>query len=429
MTLPNVQSKWLALAQTQRLFDVLGEKHLRAVGGCVRDSLRNVSVTDVDMATSLGPEKVMEKLHHAGIKVIPTGLKYGSVTAILDGFHYEITTLRQDIETDGRHATVGFGSDWSADATRRDFTINALYCDRNGRVYDPLGQGVADLMAGKVVFIGDGDARIKEDYLRVLRFFRFHYVIGKGAVDGVGFKACRKAAQDGTGLAQLSGERLQQEFFKILLGENAPAALEMMQKAGVLAYILPFLQSGAPLRDACFKRLETLINFEMQVAPPIAHLGVHPNVLLRLACLLTNDEYQIDTISAHLRLSRKQKKYLLALLTNSYVTKEITSQNTKQVAYWLGGDICADLMMLQQAMRLSVPTQIDVFSSHIKEVRACSVPVFPYSAKMIQAVGVSPGPEMGRLLKALEGWWVENDFPCDEGLLHIQLQQQLNKSS
>ncbi|ODN71594.1 CCA tRNA nucleotidyltransferase [Methylobrevis pamukkalensis] len=227
---------FLADPALQRLFDVVETPgtRLRAVGGAVRNTLIGVAVADVDLATDAAPETVMQRARAAGLAVHPTGLDHGTVTVVVAGCAFEVTTLRADIATDGRRATVAFTDDWAADAGRRDFTMNAIYADRDGTLFDPCG-GIADALAGRVRFIGDPAARIAEDYLRILRFFRFHAVYGSGEPDAEGLAASIRARR---GLDILSRERIGQEMLKLVTGRRAGAIAAVMQEAGLLGPVI-----------------------------------------------------------------------------------------------------------------------------------------------------------------------------------------------
>ena len=222
---------WMISPAARRIMRILNggaaEPLALFVGGCVRNALAGEAVTDIDIATRLTPPEVMERCAAADIRAIPTGIDHGTVTAVVDGAPFEITTLRRDVETDGRHAVVAFSQDWREDAQRRDFTMNTLLADSGGHVYDPTGQGISDLAAGRVVFVGDPAQRIAEDYLRILRFFRFHARYGKGAPDAAALAACAAAADR---IATLSRERISQEFFRILAAENPAPILRLMSR-------------------------------------------------------------------------------------------------------------------------------------------------------------------------------------------------------
>ena len=233
-------------APTQRLFAALGAAGIAArfVGGCVRNAVFDRPIQDLDLAVDKPPETVMRALEAAKLKAVPTGLKHGTVTAVADDRVFELTTLRRDVETDGRRAVVAFTDDWLVDAGRRDFTFNALYADLDGTLYDPF-DGRADLAAGRVRFIGDADTRIAEDRLRVLRFFRFHAWYGRPPIDGTGYQAC---ARNASTLGGLSGERIRKELLRTLEADGAPDAFDAMREAGVLDHWLPEYAGSARLR-------------------------------------------------------------------------------------------------------------------------------------------------------------------------------------
>jgi poly(A) polymerase len=244
---------WLNDAKTRTLLAAFGDVPLRFVGGCVRDAVMGRNVGDIDCATPAKPEEVVALLEAADIKAVPTGLAHGTITAVIDSKPFEITTLRKDVACDGRHAEVEYTDDWQQDALRRDFTMNALYCDAHGEVFD-YTDGVDAARAGRIQFIGDAEARIREDGLRILRFFRFFATHGLGAPDTTALKAC---AAHKAMLADLSGERIQQEMLKLCAAESPYAALEAMQQGDVLAALLPQATLG--------------------------HHSAHPHPLLRLA--------------------------------------------------------------------------------------------------------------------------------------------------
>ncbi|MGF1627262.1 MAG: CCA tRNA nucleotidyltransferase, partial [Alphaproteobacteria bacterium] len=252
--LARVRGGWLASTPIRRLFAAFPEGSLRCVGGCVRDSLAGLPVKDVDLATSLPPEAMVERLQGAGMAVIPTGIRHGTVTAVVDRVPYEITTLRHDVETDGRHARVAFIDDWRADAARRDLTINAIYCDADGRLFDPF-DGAADLAAGRVRFVGDPRERIEEDYLRLLRFFRFQARFGKSDPDAAALAACRELAP---GLVRLSAERVHDEIIKLLAGPRVAETVGLMADTGALRHANPGLRN--------VERLARLVAVEAQAA-------------------------------------------------------------------------------------------------------------------------------------------------------------------
>ena len=265
--------EWMREASTLRLMGVLAKDggDARFVGGVVRNTLLGLAVKDIDIATPLPPDEVMRRLKRANIRAVPTGIDHGTITAIVDGRPFEVTTLRRDVSTDGRHATVTYTTDWREDAARRDFTINALYASADGEIFDYHG-GFADLAQGRVRFIGDARARIREDYLRILRLFRFHAWYGKGDIDP---DALNAVAHEKAGLAKLSGERIQQEFLRLLEAANPVAVLRIMAANGILAEILPGTLDIA--------RLEHLRAID-------AENFFIPDPMLRLAALLSGGE-------------------------------------------------------------------------------------------------------------------------------------------
>ena len=285
---------WLKRPQTVRVFSALSKDGVttRAVGGAVRNTLLGLPVTEIDLATTALPERVMALAKAAGLKAVPTGIEHGTVTVIVDGMPFEVTTLRRDVETYGRHATVAFTEDWEEDAKRRDFTLNALYADRDGTVFDPLG-GYGDLVAGRVRFIGEAEDRIKEDYLRILRFFRFNAYYGKGPLDPEGLAACVKLR---AGLDQLSAERVAGELRRILVAPQAVRAIEALFDYGLLTDLL----ASAP----------RMIRFTRLVAAEEA-LGLAPDPALRLAALAVFVAEDAERLAERLRLSNAEQAVLL----------------------------------------------------------------------------------------------------------------------
>jgi poly(A) polymerase len=285
---------WFEGRATAAVFDALeaagGEGCARFVGGCVRNAVLGCAVDDVDIATTLEPGAVMAALKAAKLKAIPTGVEHGTVTAVSHHQPFEITTLRRDVETDGRRAVVNFTTDWAEDAARRDFTLNALYAGRDGVVIDPLGSGLADARAGRIVFVGDAETRIREDYLRILRFFRFLAWYGTGGPDAVGVAAC--AALKG-GIARLAAERINKELLKLLAAADPRGSMRLMAETGVLAEILP--------EASGLGRLEGLV----------AVAG--PDPVLRLAALLPGGAAGAD-VARRLRLSNAERDRLVAAL-------------------------------------------------------------------------------------------------------------------
>ena len=336
----------------------------RVVGGAVRDTIAGRPVTDIDLATPQPPGTVLAALAAAGLRGVPTGLPHGTVTAIADSRPFEVTTLRRDIATDGRHATVAFTDDWLADAARRDFTINAMSVDRAGRLHDPFG-GRADLAAGQVRFVGDARARIAEDYLRALRFFRFHARYGLGAPGSETLAAVTEAV---SGLARLSPERVWSELKRILAADRPEAALAAMRDTGVLAAVLP---------EAA------------QVS--VDHLP--PDPLLRLAALLDGQTLDIETLAGRLRLSGAERDHLVALLGPAPAEDANEAELRRALA-----DAPAET--LDARVRLARRTE-----TLRRRLAAIEAPVFPLQGRDLVAAGVPAGPAVGGLLRILRASW------------------------
>jgi poly(A) polymerase len=357
----------------------------RFVGGAVRDTLTGLDVKDVDLATRLSPQEVMERLSQAKVKVVPTGLAHGTVTAVVSGGSVEITTLRRDVSTDGRRATVAFTDDWREDAARRDFTINALYADPNtGEVFDYFG-GSDDLAAGRVRFIGEPLQRIAEDHLRTLRFFRFHARFGKGAPDSDGLAACAARAND---LMALSRERIAQEMLALLALPDPVDTVALMLAHEILMPVLPEIVDAGPLR--------ALVKAE-------ATACVEASPLRRFAALLPADPARAAAIAHRLKLSKAANKRL-SLSAGRGVED---SANPKALAYRLGTEAAVDRLLL-----LGAPQAAAVIADW-------PIPAFPLTGGAIVARGVKAGPEVARVLKVIEAQWVAEGFPNGERAVEL----------
>ena len=406
------KAPWLRAPDTQKIMQTLGNDAVRVVGGCVRDTLRGLPALndrdiDIDMATTHPPEDVQDMLSATGFKVIPTGIEHGTVTVVATERNYEITTLREDIETDGRHARVRFGSDWQADAARRDFTINALYADCDGKIYDPLEatgtSGLADLEAGVVRFIGDPDTRIAEDYLRVLRFFRFSAQLQPHATDEKSFSACVRAANQKDGLAALSGERLAQELFKLLTHVTAPHALELMDGAGLLPFIFPF----TPAMDIQSMRFANLIKIQE------THF-FEADTLLRLAALCPDSKAVSGQLSEKFRLSKKHTKRLGAALdTSCNPVCYMSAREMRRALYVSGREAFIDRCFLMWALDEKINNAVQ-WRALIAMATSWEKPDFPLTGDMMKTAGVPEGPEMGRVSQEVERWWIDSDFTEDK---------------
>jgi poly(A) polymerase len=380
---------WMSVPATAAVVAALeaagGPGVARFVGGCVRDALLGRPVSDIDIATILTPDAVIAALEAAKLKAVPTGVEHGTVTAVSKGKPFEITTLRRDVETDGRRAVVAFTTDWAEDAARRDFRLNALYLEPDGTLHDPTGGGIDDARAGRIIFVGDAQTRIREDYLRVLRFFRFHAWFGKGAPDAVALAACRALAG---GVAGLSGERVSKELLKLLVAPDPRPAVAQMEAAGVARVLL-----GVPL---------DLRRFEAMTA-------ITPDPELRLAALLPSEPAVLAAIATRLRLSRTQAERLVATAGEG-PDLGITEQAARRRLYAEGAARFRDLTALRWA---EAPERTADARRLLAMADGWTRPVFPAGGADARACGVAPGPEMGRLLKGAEAWWIDQDFRPD----------------
>ncbi len=368
----------------------------RVVGGAVRDLALGLAPGDFDLATSAPPEEVMRLARAAGFKVAPTGLAHGTVTLIMDGQPIETTTLREDVETYGRRAKVAFGRDFLADARRRDFTINALSLDAGGRLYDPLG-GLEDLAAGRVRFIGDSDDRIREDYLRILRFFRFSARFGGGALDGAGLAA---TVRHRSHLARLSRERVRAEVLKLLVAPHAGAVVRSMGEHGILGEIFGFADPA---------RLERAVAIE--------RFGDgEADALLRLAALGVVIPEDAERFSQRLRLSNAESERLLgaatALVRLHGVVSAPAPEVLRRMLFALGRRAASDALVLSQADAGARPDDAEFMAAR-RFLAETPKPKSPIVGKDIVARGVAAGPRVGEISRAFERLWVDSGFPCD----------------
>ena len=425
-TLPPT-TPWLLREDLARLIAALGARNARYVGGAVRDTLLGEPVKDIDLATLLEPREVMRRLKAQGIQAIPTGIEHGTVTAVLPGGNVEITTLRRDVATDGRRATVAFATEWQDDAARRDFTINALYADpASGEVFDYFG-GLDDLAARRVRFIGDADQRIREDHLRILRYFRFQARFGGQPADPESESACKALAAT---LKGLSRERVGMEMMNLLALPDPAPTVARMAALGVLAVVLP---------EADVAALAALVAEE-------AKQEVAPDPLRRLAALLPADVPLAEAVASRFRLSGAQKKRLALAAgrtSNPPPLGEVASRSddgggtqadrpppsglrpatspkggglndARALAYRLGRDAALDRLLLAGA--------------DISPLEGWEVPTFPLKGGAIVARGVKAGPEVARILQAVEARWVAEHFP-DAARIDALLDQELDAKS
>lgn len=398
------QFPWLSDKASNTLFDAFPEGTLRFVGGCVRNALWGERVSDIDLATQLEPEAVMSVLKDADIRYIETGVEHGTVTAVIDSKPYEITSLRRDVETDGRRAVVSFTQDWAEDAQRRDLTFNALYADNTGRVFDPTGQGLDDLRDRRLRFIGDADSRVKEDYLRILRFFRFlAWYGGASKVDAASLKACRENRR---GLKKLSAERVWGETKKLLSAQNPSRALHIMLTNDVLQSLLPEANN--------VDGLDQLLKLE-------AREGIKPDPLLRLMSMSVREPLQMALLCKRLKMSKDETKRLRAWADDPTVLNPELSERDRMIAVYKSGKQTA-----LDRIRLRAAGEPDTIrSAHWMVLADLAMgwipPEFPLSGKDLKAAGVEPGPNMGRALKALEALWIRSGFSADKEKLLIAL--------
>lgn len=378
---------WLNAPPLQRVMAAIAAAggEARVAGGAVRNALLNEDVTEVDLASTLSPEQVTEACVKAGMSVHPTGIDHGTVTVVTDHHPYEVTTLRHDIETFGRHAKVRFTDDWEADAQRRDFTINALYCDARGRIYD-FTEGYRDILRKRVIFVGSPHKRIEEDYLRILRFFRFHARYGEGAPDEAGLASCVSHRE---GLDSLSAERVRQEMFKLMVAKGAVPTLDLMAGRGILSHLLAHTGEWRAL----------------------SRLPGDP--LLRLAVLASDPL----AMQARWRLSNHEGKRLEAIVSRMPPSPALREGEQRIILYQLGAEAWRDLVHIAWA-RSDAAMDDSAWRSLLDLPERWEIPVLPVSGRDLIAAGMKPGPDMGATLRKLEDWWVASDFvPGKQDLL------------
>ncbi|MEO0606822.1 MAG: CCA tRNA nucleotidyltransferase [Pseudomonadota bacterium] len=381
--------------QVMRALEAARPDSARFVGGCVRNTIMGRAIDDIDIATQLVPDETLAALKHAQIRALPTGIDHGTVTAIVEGQPFEITSLRRDVETDGRRAVVAFTQDWAEDAQRRDFRLNALYAAPNGELFDPVGGGLDDARAGRVIFIGDADARLREDYLRILRFFRFNAWYG-AEIDADGLAAC---ARQRRGLDGIARERVWKELKKLLAAPQPRVALEAMNEAAVLEAILPEHCGTDGLHDLALTEQLT---------------GVQPEALLRLMALLPRTAMAVQQSQASLRLSNSETLRLTQWAADNLPDPTgMTARTLRATLYWHGKQAVIDRAMLAGA---------DV-RDLLAAIRAWRRPDFPIGGEDALAAGLS-GAEIGRALHRVAEIWVDGDFELERGALLDLLVQQ-----
>ena len=396
MTASTRNMGWLSDPALQRLLAVLNANgEARVAGGAVRNALLGEPIGDVDVATTLVPGVVTERLLADGFKVVPTGIDHGTVTAVRDGHPYEVTTLREDVETDGRHATVVFGTDWRADAERRDLTMNALYMEADGTVFDPLGcEG--DVHARRVRFVGEADRRIVEDHLRILRFFRFFAWYGQHRPDAEGLKAC---ARHKAGVERLSVERVWSELRRMLAAPDPSRALLWMRQTGVLSVALPESEKWG-------------IDAVPGLMAAEGAFGWSPDPLLRLAALLPPDPTVADALGKRLKMSNEERARLLDWTAAPRPNPALADAELARAMYATGRDGTLDVLSLALARARAAGDEgeADAFRRQLDFARGWQRPTFPVQGRDLIEAGVKPGPEMGERLKAMEARWIVSDF-------------------
>ncbi|WP_417686549.1 CCA tRNA nucleotidyltransferase [Roseibium sp.] len=402
-------AEWLALPGIQAVFDAVEQEGdaARAVGGAVRNTLLERPVHDVDIATTALPEVIVDRAKRAGLKAVPTGIDHGTVTVISDGFGYEVTTLRADVETFGRQAKVRFGRSWEEDARRRDFTMNALYCDRSGEIFDPL-DGLPDCLSGRVRFIGDPNQRIREDYLRILRFFRIHGMYGNGEPDRAGLLAC---VQEREGLRSLSAERIGMEMKRLVTAPLAARCVELMENHGLLEIV-----TGGVARLVDFKAFRDLsgVADEVNQAP------------LAFAALAGFIDEDMDRLADRFRMSNAERNRmhcsLSAMKSVSTLAGTATDTDVRRLLFHHGRQGAVDGTLLAWAVQ-EHGSDPAFYPGLLERLRKFSVPVFPLKGKDLIDAGLRPGPEIGHQLKFLQSRWEASGYQLGRAELMGDLKQ------
>ena len=398
--LRRLDAPWLReppLSDVLRVLDRAGEE-ARVVGGAVRNALLGEPLGDIDIATTALPDEVIRRAEAAGFKAVPTGIEHGTVTVVAAGRPFEVTTLREDVETFGRHAKVAFGRDWKRDAERRDFTLNALSAARDGTIHDYVG-GLADIAVRRVRFIGDPASRIAEDYLRILRFFRFHAAYGEGAPDPEGVAACIAGR---AGLDQLSRERVRMELVKLLLARHAVPVLALMTEAGLLERVL----GGVPLLAG----YANMIKLE-------AELALAPDSIRRLAALGVSVVEDAERLRERLRLSNADDERLASMADGWWhIPWPMGETGGRVLLYRLGPERFVDRVLLAWA-RSPQGARDQPWRALATLPGRWTAPIFPLKAADFMARDVAPGPRLGAALEAAEKIWIAAGFPTDAAAL------------
>lgn len=397
---------WLLDGAVQQVFAAIEARggEARIVGGAVRNHLMGEAVNDIDFATNLAPEAVVAAAAAAGLRAVPTGIEHGTVMLVTEGRGFEVTTLRRDVETFGRKARVTFTTDWGEDAARRDFTMNALYCTASGGLSDPIA-GYGDLAARKVRFIGDAAERIREDYLRTLRFFRFFAHYDKGEIDADGLAAC---ALERKGLRKLSAERIFHELYKLLAAPRAAEAARMMSEHGIF--------TGADLGRAQPELLERLVAIE-------AALSLDADPVLRLWALLgggSSPDSRAESLAGRLRVSSQVRSRLQIMAAERALSPALGQTERRAALYALGKKVFREQVLLNW-----IASAADAADADWKVLYGLAgqwkLPKFPMKGSDVVKAGMPAGPQVGKVLRQLEQWWIAAGFPTDRGEIDAQL--------
>ena len=396
------KADWLAKDDLQRLLAALsqGDEEARLAGGAVRNALLGEAVSDIDIATTTVPEETERRAQAAGFRTVPTGKEHGTITVIAGGEAYEVTTLRADVATDGRHASVAFGKDWKADAERRDFTINALYATAAGEVIDLVG-GLADLETRTLRFIGDAEARIREDYLRILRFFRFFAWYGDGRPDPEGLRACARLKD---GMVRLSAERVWAELKKLLAAPDPSRALLWMRQTGVLSLVLPESEKWG-------------IDAVHALVAAGRDLGWRPDPLLRLEAIVPADPARMAALASRLKLSKAEAARLAAWAMTGPIAPSTGEAALAKIAYRGDRQAVDDRLRLGLAAARAKAgedsgalAEAGGYLRLLRFLEGWEKPVFPVKGSDLAALGMASGPRMGEALSKLEAEWVDGGF-------------------
>lgn len=410
---------WFHEPALQRVLALLNSDggEARIAGGAVRNALMGLPISDADIATTLLPQAVMERAAKAGIKAVPTGVDHGTVTLVVDGRPFEVTTLRRDAETDGRHATVVFGTDWQEDADRRDLTINGLYADKDGNVID-LVDGLRDVETRTVRFIGDSAKRIEEDYLRILRFFRFFAWYGQGRPDADGLRACMRGR---AGLKGLSAERIWSEMKKLLSASDPGRALLWMRQISVLTDIVPESEKWG------IDAIPALVECEQA-------LGWKPDPLLRLAAIVPPDAERLAAMAARLRLSKAEAVFFRQWALAPVPSDDVTDAVFARLLYRHGVEGMAVRLRLALASARARAGEGDAamrkaarLATLLSRADAFERPEFPLTGADVLKAGVPAGPRVGAILAALEDQWVDMNFSLSREKLLERLARRVDE--